>query len=67
MPAICSTFNHEVCATGAPKYSHVSAAGRTSTQVETAAADLDWLNKGIFIGVAGRQPGGVIYETYLVG
>jgi muconolactone delta-isomerase len=40
---------------------------RTSTQIETAAADLDWLNKGIFIGVAGRQPGGVIYETYLVG
>lgn len=23
-------------------------------------------NKGIFISVAGRQPGGVIYETYLV-
>jgi hypothetical protein len=39
---------------------------RTSTQIETAAADLDWLNKGVFIGVAGRQPGGVIYETYLV-
>jgi Protein of unknown function (DUF3237) len=40
---------------------------RTSTQIETAAADLDWLNKGVFISVAGRQPGGVIYETYLVG
>jgi len=39
---------------------------RTSTQIETAAADLDWLNKGVFISVAGRQPGGVIYETYLV-
>jgi hypothetical protein len=39
---------------------------RTSTQIETAAPDLDWLNKGIFISVAGRQPGGVIYETYLV-
>jgi hypothetical protein len=39
---------------------------RTSTQIETAAADLDWLNKGVFIGVAGRQPEGVIYETYLV-
>jgi hypothetical protein len=39
---------------------------RTSTQIETAAADLDWLNKGVFIGVAGRLPGGVIYETYLV-
>ncbi len=40
---------------------------RTSTQIETAAAALDWLNQGIFIGVAGRRPGGVIYETYLVG
>jgi hypothetical protein len=39
---------------------------RTSTQIETAAPALDWLNKGIFISVAGRQPGGVIYETYLV-
>jgi hypothetical protein len=39
---------------------------RTSTQIETAAIDLDWLNKGVFISVAGRQPGGVIYETYLV-
>jgi hypothetical protein len=40
---------------------------RTSTQIETATGDLDWLNKGVFISVAGRQPGGVIYETYLVG
>jgi muconolactone delta-isomerase len=40
---------------------------RTSTQIETAAAHLDWLNKGVFIGVAGRQTAGVIYETYLVG
>ena len=40
---------------------------RTSTQIEAAAPALDWLNKGIFIGVAGRRPGGVIYETYLVG
>jgi muconolactone delta-isomerase len=40
---------------------------RTSTQIETTAPALDWLNKGIFIGVAGRRPGGVIYETYLVG
>ncbi|HWE59352.1 MAG TPA: DUF3237 domain-containing protein [Solirubrobacteraceae bacterium] len=39
---------------------------RTSTQIETAARDLDWLNKGIFISVGGRQQGGVIYETYLV-
>jgi hypothetical protein len=39
---------------------------RTATQIETAAADLDWLNKGVFVAVAGRQPAGVIYETYLV-
>jgi muconolactone delta-isomerase len=40
---------------------------RTSTQIETAAPELDWLNKGVFISVGGRQPAGVIYETYLVG
>jgi hypothetical protein len=40
---------------------------RTSTQIETAAAELDWLNKGIFISVAGREPAAVVYETYLVG
>ena len=39
----------------------------TSTQIETAAPRLDRLNKGIFIGVGGRQATGVIYETYLVG
>jgi hypothetical protein len=40
---------------------------RTSTQIETASRDLDWLNKGVFISVAGRGQRGVIYETYLVG
>jgi hypothetical protein len=40
---------------------------RTSTQIETAAPALDWLNKGVFISVGGRRPGAVIYETYLVG
>src|SRR5258707_1544904 len=40
---------------------------RTSIQIETAAPALDWLNKGVFISVGGRQPGAVIYETYLVG
>jgi len=40
---------------------------RTSTRIEAAAPDLDWLNRGVFIGVGGRKPGGVIYETYLVG
>ena len=40
---------------------------RTATEIETAAPKLDWLNKGVFISVGARQPGGVIYETYLVG
>ena len=40
---------------------------RASTQITTAAPGLDWLNKGVFIAVAGRQAAGVIYETYLVG
>ena len=39
---------------------------RTSTRIETASRELDWLNRGVFVGVGGRQPGGVIYETYLV-
>jgi muconolactone delta-isomerase len=39
---------------------------RTSTRIETAAPELGWLNKGVFISVGGRQPAGVIYETYLV-
>ena len=39
---------------------------RTSTQIETAAPDLDWLNKGVFVSVGGRRSGGVTYETYLV-
>ena len=39
---------------------------RTSTRIETASRELDWLNKGVFVGVGGRQPGAVIYETYLV-
>jgi muconolactone delta-isomerase len=40
---------------------------RTTTRLETAAPDLDWLNKGVFISVGGRQPSAVTYETYLVG
>jgi Protein of unknown function (DUF3237) len=39
---------------------------RTSTQIESASRRLDWLNKGVFISVGGRQADGVIYETYLV-
>ena len=39
---------------------------RTSTRIETAAPELDWLNKGVFISVGARRQAGVIYETYLV-
>jgi hypothetical protein len=39
---------------------------RASTQIETAAPDLAWLNKGVFISVGGRLADGVIYETWLV-
>lgn len=39
---------------------------RASTRIETAAPDLDWLNKGVFVSVGGRQATGVIYETHLV-
>jgi hypothetical protein len=39
---------------------------RTSTQIEAAAPQLDWLNKGVFISVGGREAAGVIYETYLI-
>jgi muconolactone delta-isomerase len=40
---------------------------RVATQIETAAPQLDWLNKGVFVSVAGRRAAGVIYETYLFG
>jgi muconolactone delta-isomerase len=39
---------------------------RTAVAIETAAPALDWLNKGIFVAVAGRLAGAVIYDTYLV-
>jgi hypothetical protein len=39
---------------------------RTSTKIETAAPALDWLNKGVFIGVAARHAAGAVYEIYLV-
>ncbi|MGZ4165746.1 MAG: DUF3237 domain-containing protein [Solirubrobacteraceae bacterium] len=40
---------------------------RAATRIETAAPALDWLNKGVFISVGGRQAAGVVYATYLVG
>jgi hypothetical protein len=39
---------------------------RTATQIQTADTALDWLNKGVFIGVAARQATGVTYEIHLV-
>ena len=43
-----------------------AALGQTATQIVTGTPDLDWLNKGVFISVGGRQARSVIYETYLV-
>jgi hypothetical protein len=39
---------------------------RTATWIETAEPLLDWVNKGVFVGVAARDATGVTYETYLV-
>lgn len=39
---------------------------RASTEIETGAPDLDWLNRGVFIAVAARTAAGVTYDTYLV-
>ena len=39
---------------------------RTTTQIETQVSDLDWLNKGVFVSVGGRNRR-VFYEIYLVG
>jgi hypothetical protein len=39
---------------------------RASTQIQTGAPALDWLNKRVFVTVGGRRPGGVSYETYVV-
>jgi hypothetical protein len=39
---------------------------RTSVMIETADAELAWVNDGVFIAVGGRRPGGVSYEVYLV-
>ncbi|HEY2198836.1 MAG TPA: DUF3237 family protein [Mycobacterium sp.] len=37
------------------------------TRIETAAPHLDWLNKGVFVTVAGHTAVSLLYETYLVG
>ena len=38
-----------------------------ATRIETAASDLDWLNSGVFITVAGHTAVNMLYETYLIG
>jgi hypothetical protein len=38
-----------------------------ATRFETAAPNLDWLNKGVFVTVAGHTAVNMLYETYLVG
>jgi hypothetical protein len=40
---------------------------RASTRITTGAPGLLALNDGVFITVGGRRPGGVAYDTYLVG
>jgi hypothetical protein len=52
-------------AAGSAPSAHPRAAG-DDVLAETAAPDLDWLNKGVFISVGGRRSGGVTYETYPV-
>jgi hypothetical protein len=38
-----------------------------ATRIETAAPYLDWLNRGVFVTVAGRTAVNMLYESYLVG
>jgi hypothetical protein len=40
---------------------------RASTRITTGAPGLRALNDGVFVTVGGRRPGGVAYDTYLVG
>jgi uncharacterized protein DUF3237 len=39
---------------------------RTAVTIETADAELAWLNDGVFVAVGGRWPQGVSYDVYLV-
>jgi hypothetical protein len=39
---------------------------RTTVTIETADAELAWLNDGVFVAVGGRRPHGVSYDVYLV-
>jgi hypothetical protein len=35
--------------------------------VRFLGVSLDWVNQGVFISAAGREPGGVVFEVYPVG
>ena len=39
---------------------------RTAVRFETGAADLDWMNKAIAVGVGQRPPSGPVYDVYAV-
>ena len=39
---------------------------RTAVRFETGAADLDWMNKAIGVGVGQRPPSGPVYDVYAV-
>src|SRR6478672_925933 len=54
----------------APQHADIDPGERlfhAATRIETAAPPLDWLNKGVFVTVAGRTAVSLLYETYLVG
>jgi hypothetical protein len=39
---------------------------RTTVTIETADAELAWLNDGVFVAVGGRWPTGVSYDVYVL-
>ena len=39
---------------------------RTAVRFETGAAELDWLNKALGVGVGQRPPSGPVYDVYAV-
>jgi hypothetical protein len=59
-----------VRSSGVGRTADVDAVGHSihsATCIETAAPDLDWLNRGVFVTVAGRTAVNMLYETYLLG
>jgi hypothetical protein len=39
---------------------------RTLVRAETSAAELSWLNRGVFVGVAARESASVVYDLYAI-